>query len=97
MLARMAAGVELPGEIQLAGLSTVFFQRFANGGFGSHRDFEIIAMQLVNRPLGDGCHRRLLSFWAGNLLAVCMNNSRDLGESLTERSRSIGMIFGQAN
>jgi hypothetical protein len=83
--------------LHLAALSTLFLECFTDGGLGNHRDLETNGMQLVNRPLGDGCHRRLLSFWAGRLLAVCMNNSGDLGESLAERSRGIGTIFRQAN
>ena len=50
-----------------------------------------------SRRLGIPSLVRLLSFLAEQLLAVCMSNSRDLGESLAERSRSIGAIFRQAN
>ncbi len=94
---------ESAGEVDFSALSALFSQCFAIGGLGSHRDLEIVAIQLVKRTFGDrepDSQRklfRLLSFWAGDLLAVCMNNSRDLGESLAERSRGIGAIFRQAN
>ena len=74
-----------------------------DGGLGSHRDLEIVAIQLVKGALDDRERYserklfRLLSFCDGDLLAVCMNNSWNLGKSLTERSRGIGAIFRQAN
>src|SRR5260370_35405534 len=48
--------------MHLAPLSTLFFQGFANGGLGSHRDLEIISLQLVNGALGDGWYRRATRF-----------------------------------
>jgi hypothetical protein len=45
------ASVEPPREMHLAALSAFFFQRFANCGLSDHRDFEIIAVQLVQRTL----------------------------------------------
>ena len=38
-------------ELDLAALPTLFLECFTDGGLGNYRDFEIIAMQLVNRPL----------------------------------------------
>ena len=93
-------GLQEAADAFLVGRSVhnpTFLERFTDGWLGNYRDLEIIACSLLYSPLGDGCHCRLLSFCDGDLLAVCMNNSRDLGEPLTERSRGIGTIFRQAN
>src|SRR6266404_224106 len=91
-------GLQEAADAFLVGRSVhnpTFLERFTDGWLGNYRDLEIIACSLLYSPLGDGCHCRLLSFCDGDLLAVCMNNSRDLGEPLTERSRGIGTIFRQ--
>jgi len=57
--------------MHLDSLSTLVFQRFTDGGLGSRHDLEIIAMQLVERTLGDDCHRRVTRFAAETAIFRC--------------------------
>ena len=59
--------------------------------FGSIATHEITAMRFA--PCS--AFRLLLS--GGYLLALCIKNPGDLGESLAERSRRIVMVFGQTD